>query len=313
MPTEFFTKYWIIFAIAGYFLIALSSVISKIMVSGSISKPFNPAVYAFYSGSIGPIIFLFLMIPNAWLGFLKTGIPETSSGIAAGALIILGLWPFFKALSKNETSRVMCVYVGSVPIFTLFVRHAFFAEKLKGFQILAFTLLVAAGILASVNRGGKERLGLRDTALTLLSAACGASGLSLMKYSFELQGFFSAFMWIGVGYTLAMAVIFFYPGQKQMILATGEYATKSNASGFFWEKICGVSGSIIIKYSIFLVGPTMVNAFEGTKQFFVIILSGLLSKFRPDLLKEETVGSIFWQKLAAAILIVAGVFLLIFS
>jgi uncharacterized protein YjeT (DUF2065 family) len=80
---------------------------------------------------------------------------------------------------------------------------------------------------------------------------------------------------------------------------------------FFSEKVLGTSGSIFIKYAISLMSATLVNAFEGTKQLFVLILAGIFSFFYPGVYKEELKGVVLWQKIIAAALVFSGIYLLI--
>ncbi|MEK7198194.1 MAG: beta-galactosidase, partial [Patescibacteria group bacterium] len=54
-------------------------------------------------------------------------------------------------------------------------------------------------------------------------------------------------------------------------------------------------------------------AFEGLRQFFVLILAAAISFWRPDILKEELKGIILWQKIVAAILVGTGLFLVVLS
>ena len=66
---DFFLNNWILIVILGNFFAAISSIISKIAISGSVSKPINPTVYAFYSGLGGSVVFFAALIFNIWFDF----------------------------------------------------------------------------------------------------------------------------------------------------------------------------------------------------------------------------------------------------
>lgn len=320
---EIFLKNWVLIVIIGNFFIALSNVISKVMVSGSISKPLEPTPYTFYSGLAGPVIFMTGVILNIWFDFLRTGFWQIGNGIIAGVFLILGLWPFYKALAENEASRVSIIYFGGIPLTTFLLKFIFFGERLEGYRLLAFACLVSSGVLVSFRHYKNGKFVLKDAFLPLISAFSIASGLVLLDLTFKLQKFpkelgWKAFLagltWLGVGYFIASLILFFWPGQKNKIVSTKQYTTKTNVWGFLVEKAVGIFGSsIMIKYAISLVGATLVNAFEGLKQFFVLILAGILSYWRPDILKEELKGAVLWEKILAAFLVLFGIFLLIYK
>ncbi|MBI2446596.1 MAG: DMT family transporter [Parcubacteria group bacterium] len=310
---DFFFKNWILIVILGNLFAAISSIISKIALSGSVSKPINPTVYAFYSGLGGSAVIFTALIFNIWFNFLKIGFEEAIIGVISGIFLIFGLWPFYLALYRSEASRVMTLFVGSMPIFTFMLKYFFLGERLNTIQFLAFIFLVSGGVLVFLKRRDNFRLDLRSAFLTTGSALGIAIGLVLAGETFRLQGFFSGFFWISIGYLAASLIIFLWPGQKQKILAINTYAEKRSAFLFFSDKTFSILGSGLVKFAISLVSATLVNAFEGLRQFFVLILAVAISFWRPDILKEELKGIVLWQKVIAAILVGIGLFLIVFG
>lgn len=310
---DFFLKNWILIVILGNLFAAISSIIAKVALSGSVSKPINPTVYAFYSGLGGAVVFIASLILNIWFNFLKIGFGEAVIGIISGIFLIFGLWPFYLALYRSEASRVMTLFVGSMPLSTFLLKYFFLGERLNAIQFLAFIFLVSGGVLVFLKRRNNFRLDLRSVCLTIASALGIAVGLVLAGEVFRLQGFFSGFFWISIGYLLASLIIFLWPGQKQKILAINTYAEKRSAFLFFSDKTFSVLGSGLVKFAISLVSATLVNAFEGLRQFFVLIIAAAISFWRPDILKEELKGIVLWQKVIAAILVGIGLFLIVFG
>lgn len=308
-----FLNNWVLIVILGNLFAAISSIIAKVALSGSVSKSINPTVYAFYSGLGGLVVFFTALISNIWLDFLKIGFTEAIFGVISGFFLIFGLWPFYSALRRNETSRVMTLFVGSMPLFTFILKYFFLGERLNLIQFLAFIFLVFGGVLVFLKKHDNFRLDLKSVFLTIGSALGIAIGLVLAGENFKLQGFFSGFFWIGIGYLSASFVIFVLPGQKQKILMVNDYAENRSAFLFFSDKTFSVLGSGLVKFAISLVSATLVNAFEGLKQFFVLILAAAISFWRPDILKEELKGVVLWQKIIAAILVGAGLFLIVFG
>lgn len=310
---DFFLKNWILIVILGNLFAAVSSIVAKVALSGSVSKPINPTVYAFYSGLGGSIVFFAALIVNIWFNFLSLDLNEAVVGVTSGVFLIFGLWPFYMALHRSEASRVMTLFVGSMPLFTFLLKYFFLGERLNAIQFLAFIFLVSGGVLVFLKKRDNFRLDLRGATLTIASALSIAIGLVLAGEIFRLQGFFSGFFWISIGYLLASLIIFLWPGQKQKILAVNAYAEKRSAFLFFSDKTFSILGSGLVKYAISLVSATLVNAFEGLRQFFVLIIAAAISFWRPDILKEELKGVVLWQKIIAAILVGAGLSLIVLS
>ena len=310
---DFFLNNWVLIVILGNLFAAVSSIISKIALSGSVSKPINPTVYAFYSGLGGSAVIFIALILNIWFNFLKISPGEAITGVLSGIFLIFGLWPFYLALYRSEASRVMTLFVGSMPIFTFLLKYFFLGERLNAIQLLAFIFLVSGGVLVFLKKRNNFRLDFKSVFLTLGSASSIAIGLVLAGETFKLQGFFSGLFWISTGYFVASVIIFFWPGQKQKILAIDNYAERRSAFLFFSDKLFSVLGSGLVKFAISLMSATLVNAFESLRQFFVLILAAAISFWRPDILKEELKGIVLWQKIIAAILVGIGLFLIIFG
>jgi hypothetical protein len=318
---DIFFRNWVWFVVLGNFLVAVSYIISKVLVSGSVSKPLNPTPYTFYSGLGGPVIVVALSIANIWFNFFRIDFWLIACGISAGLFIILGLWPLYLALSRNEASCVMTLYVGAIPIFTFIIKYLFLSERLTDIRLLAFVLLVMGGILVSLKQYKRKNFVFKDIIITGTSALSEAIGLVLLEAASKMsvfpgeqwKGFFSAFSWVCTGYFLASLVVYFWPGQRKKIVNSSDYATKFNLKWFLTEKGIGMSGSILPKLAISFAGATLVNAFEGLKQFFVLVLAGIISIWKPSILKEELKGVVLWQKIIAAALVFSGIFLLIYN
>lgn len=317
--TNFFFNHWISMVVLGNFLIALSIVFSKIIVSGSISKrPVEPTPYAFYTGFFGILFFLPAIILNNWLKFVNLGLFPAYTGLASGLVMILSLWILYYVLSHSEASRIMTIYVAAMPSFTFLLKYMFLNERLGNLQVLAFILLVIGGVLVTIKQYKGQELGLKDAGLIILAGLGMATGLILVEIASGLQGFgtkwqnfLGAFTWITGGYFLASAVLYLLPGQKEKII--GAEIGKTNWKLFFSEKIFGTSGAELNKFLIYLKGATLVNAFQGVTQFFVLAIAWFLSFLGyPDVLREELKGAVLWLKILAAFFVSIGIFLLVF-
>lgn len=308
---DFILRNWILIVILGNLLIAVSNVMSKILLSGSVAKPLPPASYAFVTGIWGLLVFGLAFIANSWLGLLKLDFREGFFGLLAGAFFILSLWLYYFVLERNEPSRVVTILVGSAPLFSFFLKYELLDERLSMTQITAFLFLVSGSVLISLKQTSKGYLHLKDLFLVVLAGFGFALGNVLAETGFKLQGFWSGLIWIALGYGLAALVPLILPSARRQIFSVRKSVEKKNVFMFFLEKLFGLFGSFINKFAFTLQTVTLVTALEGVKQFFVLGLAGFFSFKYPRVLKEELQGIILWEKILAAIFVAAGIFLLI--
>ena len=67
---------------------------------------------------------------------------------------------------------------------------------------------------------------------------------------------------------------------------------------------------LMLNYAIAIGNVTLVNALEGVKYIFLLVLVFIISRFRPSILQEETTFLILLQKTTAITLIFLGILLL---
>ena len=308
---DFVLNNWMLIVILGNFLVAISNVVSKVILSGSVAKPLPPASYAFITGVWGLAVFPFAIVINIWTGFLRFDLWEGSFGVLAGMFFVLSLWLFYSVLEKGEASRVLTVLVGAIPLFTFLLKFGVLGERLGALQILGFGFLVVGGILVSLKKYNDSLFTFKSFFLVALAGFGFSMGGVMTEAVFRLQGFLSGLVWVALGYGLGALVPLILYSARQQIFSFPQSAEQRNMLMFFLDKVLSISGALLVKFAITLQSVTLVNAFEGIKQFFVLGLAALLSFKYPQILKEELKGAVLWEKILAAGFVAAGIFLLV--
>ena len=109
--TDFFFRNWILIVVIGNFLGALSNIVSKIIVSGSVSqKPIQPTPLTFYSGFFGIAVLgqlLRALAQQPWLAWVP-GFPysERLNILTAGCLLALIAVPTIFTLAEDALNNV---------------------------------------------------------------------------------------------------------------------------------------------------------------------------------------------------------------
>lgn len=294
---------WLVIVLVGHLLNAVAFLMDKFLLTKRIGSPF---VYAFFIGALGV-----LGVALAPFGFGVPSLPEIVRALVAGASFVLALIFFFYALKKNEASRVVPLTGGLVPAFTFFLAYLFLGERLGGGEIVAFALLVAGGVLITLDRGGRGSAS--GYFYAIIAALIFAVSFVLTKQVYLEQNFVSGFVWSRIGGFLAALLILLAPQQRYAIL----HQPKQEGSGkttalFFTGQAAGALGFVLVNYAISLASVSLVNAMQGVQYAFLLVIAAILSRRFPKILSEGLTGFVLAQKIAAIILISAGIGLIAF-
>ncbi|HZX50038.1 MAG TPA: hypothetical protein VFE94_02690 [Candidatus Paceibacterota bacterium] len=303
---------WVVIAITGYFLLAITNTIDKYLLSGPL---LSPKVYSFFVGMLS--VAAVLLIPFGVLEF--PGAATVLLAIGAGAVRVGALFVLFSGLRKFEVSRIVPALGGAAPIFTLILVFALSGERevFSGQNFPAFVLLVAGSIGVTLERKALV------TVQSLLYAACAALLFSvffvLAKFVYEAQSFLSGLVWIALGSFLAS---FVFLGFKEVRDTLHKLRSPKKRRRPAFQKLgVLVAGNQIIGGSaIFLQSLAValvpfgllpfVNALEGVTYFFLFVITLFLSLYFPSVLKESSSPWSIAQKVISIILIGAGLALL---
>lgn len=302
---------WIIIAVASYFLFAIVALVDKYLLSGPIP---SPKFYAFSVGALGAVVAL-VLLP---LGLVQT--PEGSTflfAFGAGALRVLALFAFFAALRRFDASRIVPAIGGFLPVATLLLILLLTDEgSLGGVDILAFVLLVGGSVGVSMEK--QSSLTKASLKLSLIAALLFASSFFFSKFVYEAEPFWSGFFWILFGGLLVSLLFLLFSETREGI--SQMLHPKKRQKGSFGTVLLflvnqGVGGLAFIlqNWAVALVPFALlafVNALEGTKYVFLLIVILFLSLRFPSILKEEISRDVFLQKALFVILIGAGLALL---
>ena len=293
---------WISIAIAAYFLTALNSVVDKYLLGRSIP---HPVVYAFYVGVFS--IFTIILTP---FGFEWPGWTQFGAALFVGIIFLLALISFFTALKTGETSRTVSVVGAMTPIFILILSAIISGDSLRGGEYYALALLVLGTVLISAHRHKKDCPCLRITGLATFAAFFFALFFISARFVFDNQEFISGFIWTRIGSFLAAFLLLLMPSNRKLIFNMTKKVGVKMGGLFIANKTLAGFAFLMLNYAIAIGNITLVNALEGVKYIFLLLLVFIISKFRPTILQEETTFFVLLQKTIAIALIFLGILLL---
>jgi len=292
---------WIYFAVSAYLLLAISGVIDKFLVSKVVR---HPAAYAFYIGITGP--FSLLLAP---FGLKMISVSDFYIAAVAGACFVLGMYYYFTAVSKASVSRILPIFGGLLPLFTLILAYFALNERLDFSQYWAFAFLVFGPILLAYKKeaGGLQKSALAYSALAALLMALTAV---LSKHIFEVSNFVSGMVWTRMSFLPVALLFLLTPENRQRILRAPKQARAGNIVIYYTSRFSGSVAGFLQNYAVSLGSVTVVNALQGTQFVFLLGLTTGLSLYFPKVLKEQISKGILQQKILAIVLISLGLFFL---
>ncbi len=301
---------WLYITILAYFLNAISITIDKFLITKEIPKP---AAYTFNIGMLNIFIVL-VLLPWSFHWLTPRQIFWALSG---GALFTAALYFMYQALKRYEASR-LAPYIGSLnPLFIFVLASLFLGETLTHRQLIAFFLILIGGFLISWEFSSpqeKRSLSRKDYffifSLATLSAFLFAASYTITKYVYDFTNFLNGFVWTRFGLILGALFLLIFPKHRQEIKEE-RHTTKPKAGALFlFGQSMGGLSYLLVNYAFSLNSVTLVQGMQGLQYGFLFLITLVLSKKFPQIIKEKTSPKILAQKIIALIILGIGLYFL---
>ncbi|MBI2436992.1 MAG: EamA family transporter [Candidatus Magasanikbacteria bacterium] len=276
---------WFPIALAGYFFLALTFILDKIILSKSLDKP---VVYTFYS-----TIFMFAAL-FAWpLGVeLLHGIDwvwALVSGIAFG----FALWTLYKAVKSGEASHINPFNGAIVTISTYALSGYLLSEQLSNLQIIGIIVLASASLLLSFEHSKKHRGFHMGFVWAIISGLLFAVSHVSAKYLYDLYPFLTGFVWTRATTGLVGLLVLIFPSVRKALRKKKNETEipKTIAKKYVGlivvaTKILGVIAVVLIQYAISIGSVSLVTALSGLQYVCMFLLILFFTKFSPKVFNE---------------------------
>lgn len=263
----------------------------------------KPVVFTIYSGifglAAGLLVFLFT-------GFYATDPWSLFVLLASGLLTNIFLLPYFKALSTDETSRVIPLFQFS-PVFVLILSYLFLGEVLQSKQYFGAIIIIAGSFLISIKKFDKKLFKIRPSFwYMVLSSFLFALSIVLYKFGVENIPFWNTLPYEGFGMAIGAAFVFLL-NKRIFIKQTMSFPKKVYMIMGINETIY-ILGRYTTYFALSLISASIVNILGGFQPLFVLIYGIILSLWFPSLIKEVISKEVLVQKIVAILLIFLGVF-----
>ena len=294
---------WFFLSVAGAASLAVTGVIDKFVIGKYIR---NPLVYLVALVVLQQIFVIPILIYAGW-SFVY---PQSVYAMVAGFAQVILWGAYLQALQVEETSRVAAlVYV--FPVFVFLGAFVFLGEILTLRYYAGGTLLILSAFLVSYRpekKGGKK--GGLSPALKYMAVfwVFTASYALAAKYLLSFMNEWHLLLWTSLGGFMMVLPLL---GREEIRREVSEYLLISPRifSVLLADEIFDFLGrsAFIFAYSVGSVA--LVSSVSALQPFITLFYVVILGLFVPGILQEEMDRGTIALKIAAILLIVAGVYL----
>lgn len=292
---------WFWYAIASPFFYTLTTFIDKFLVDRKIKFPIVITVMnGFMMAGVGAILGI--------LGFFQP-IPITHMLLIflAGILMDLYLWPYYKALQRDDASTIMPLYQ-FIPVFVLFMSAIFLHETVSMRQMIGFLLIILGGFVISVERGNSKIFKPRRALwYMMLSSFLYSCVLVLFRFVTVSYGFWTTLAYEFVGMGIGSCLLLLLP-QVRSAFSHEKKVLRSSLGIILTNNMFGLLAQMSEAYALSIAAAPLVSIVISVQPLMVLVLGVVLSVVIPHIIKEDIRRRVVGVKLLMIVLMIIGMY-----
>jgi drug/metabolite transporter (DMT)-like permease len=283
-------------AIVAHGLIGASLVWDKVLLERPETQ--NVFAYVFWLGAMS--VLGLLLMP---FGFHVPSLSLAALAFGTGVLHLVSIFFYYVALKRGEASQALAIMGGFSPVATALIGLALLPKSIEPKALLGFMLLTAGGFVMFLS----ERFNLRRILLPVMLAS-GLYGLVnvLQKTVFNHTNFVTGYVMFTFGTFVGALLLLVRPGWRRQIFSSSQGAQPRSRFWYFVNRFISGVGSFLVFYAISLANPAIVDSISGVRYALIFTGAYLLTRLKPEWLRENFTGWVLAGKLIATALIVIG-------
>ncbi|HEU5403278.1 MAG TPA: DMT family transporter [Terriglobales bacterium] len=291
-----FVKNGVLVAIIAHGMIGISLVWDKVLLKNPGTK--NLFSYVFWLGAIS--VFGVFLVP---FGYRSVPWTVIGLGFVAGVVHLIGVFFYYAALKRGEATESLAIMGGFSPVATAGIAYVLLSQQMTWEQFIGFALMTVGGFVMFFS----EKLPLAKLLPPVLLGS-GLLGLVnvLEKLVYNQTNFVTGYVWFTIGTFAAALGLLVPPSWRAQIFSESRHEGPHNRFWYFVNRFLSGVGSFLIFYAISLAHPAIVDSISGVRYAIIFIAAYLLTRLRPNWLKENFKGWQLVTKLAATCLVIAG-------
>lgn len=296
---------WIILALCAPVFDTVVNFIDKYLVGEKVK---DYRALPIFMGIVGAIAGMILF---AFRGYAFFAPVDMILILGAGILTYFSIYYYFKALDFEETSIVVLLFQAS-PIITLILSYLFLHESITLQQLLGFILVLAATTAVSLDSTSKGILKLNASFFYIMASnifwSCGAI---VFKYTAPSNDFVSTLGIEGIGIGLGALIAYTYDKDiRKAFLTTIPHVSLTVLGLLTLNEILSLTGKWLVFWAVLLGPVALVDVVVSVQVFYAITAGWILTFFFPHIFKEDLSRNALTLKIAAAITLMIGIYLI---
>lgn len=290
---------WFYYALATPALYSVTNFIDKFIVDKKVE---HPLVITVVSGLIVGMLGILMGVLGA---FKEIPLYQLLLILTAGIFLEWYLWPYYIALKRDDTSRVVPLFQ-SVPLFVLAASSIFLKESLTVRQGMGFVLILCGGFFLAIEKLEGWMIRLRPSFwYMMLSSLLYAMALVLFRFVTKTHGFWTTVSYEFVGMAIGALFLLVVPSIRTVFIQQLA-AAKSIAGLIVVNDVVALAARMSEGYALTLVAAPLVSIVGGTQPLFVFLYGLFLSLVFPHLIKEDVRRHVIGLKVMSITLIFSG-------
>jgi drug/metabolite transporter (DMT)-like permease len=295
-----FAQNGVMIALIAHSLIGISLVWDKVLLKQP--ETTNLISYVFWLGAIS--VFGLALIP---FGFIMPTLWVAGLAFGTGALQLAAVYFYYAALKTGEASQTLAVVGGFSPVATALIGIPLLKKQLGGYSLVAFVLLTAGGfVMFFAERVHARKILARVVAASILFGFVNV----LEKVVYDNTNFVSGYVFFTLGTFAGAMSLLLHPSWRSQIFTESEHAETRSRFWYFVNRFMAGVGSFLTYYAISLTNPALVDAITAVRYVIIFLGAYLLTKLRPAWLSEVFTGRVLAGKVAATMMVAAGLVIL---
>lgn len=296
---------WILFSFLAPLFRAISNIIDSYLINNIFKNKFSLILISSTTNLIFLPIILFFQFPE------KIDLNLIPFFIVIGILDYWYLIPYYKALQLNESSKVISFYSLWL-LFTPILAYFAVDEKLSFYQYIWYFIIIISSIVLSLDLKWKKIVLNKSIIYMVIAWIMLSISNVIWKYIFNNVDFFTWYFWWSIISFLIFLNIFFIKDVRSEI-KKNIFSINKNFKLLIFNEFLTFVGIILCYYAISISDVSIVKWIVWIQPIYVLTFTIILSKYFPNIFKENLWKIDIIKKLIFYIFIFLWVFLLLFK
>lgn len=297
---------WLFFALLAPAIDTVILYIDRYVIEREVTDYRGLTIFGAITGSIAGTAYWVMT------GFPILGLQDALIIIFTGMMSIWGLALYYKAVSQEETSRIINFFKAT-PVFVLILSFLFLKEAITFKQLIGFFLILTSVIGVSLKSDKKKQTGgffSTGLGLILLVDVMWAVSAVLIKFAIDLSSFAKILSYESWGVALGGLVLYVFFPQIRISFHTTVKSVRKIALVIMIINECLYLLSRAVTFYAYSLGPVaLVSVIGGIQVFYGIFVGTILTKSAPKIVHEDISMKTIQKKLLLSTSLIIGIYL----